>query len=360
MAATAEKSIARSLLRWFAQNARDLPWRRTRDPYAIWVSEVMLQQTQVATVIPYWERWMKALPTLAALAKAKPERIHKLWEGLGYYSRVRNLQQAARQILSEHGGKVPTNPDVLLALPGVGRYTAGAISSIAFNQPNPVVDGNVIRVLARLFGITVDAHTAAAREEFWSRARDLVQLASKLRRRCACSHFNQALMELGALVCAPRAPRCGDCPVAMSCVARRQGRIDELPRVRARPAVTRRRVIAFVVQKSGRFLVRQRPHGVVNGRLWEFPNVEVGLTDGNLRKAARSALGVPVRIMGGLGTINHSITRYRITLEGYRAAPAARLIAPLGIWVGRKKLRELAFSSAHRKLLQSALSQRAL
>src|ERR1019366_8746690 len=145
------KDIVQRLLVWFARNARPLPWRRTRDPYAIWVSEIMLQQTQVKTVLPYWERWMRALPDLAALAKAKPHTLHKLWEGLGYYTRVRNLQRAARLIVERHGGRLPDDFDALLALPGIGRYTAGAICSIAFDQPQPILDGNVIRVLTRLF-----------------------------------------------------------------------------------------------------------------------------------------------------------------------------------------------------------------
>src|SRR5664279_4875227 len=160
-------NIVPSLLAWFAHNARDLPWRRTRDPYAIWVSEIMLQQTQVKTVLPYWESWMRALPNLRALAKAKPERLHKLWEGLGYYTRVRNLQRAARIIGEDHGGRIPEDFDDLLELPGIGRYTAGAICSIAFNQPKPILDGNVIRVLARLFGIPGNPRERSVNARLW-------------------------------------------------------------------------------------------------------------------------------------------------------------------------------------------------
>src|SRR5438067_4512046 len=150
------RAMVRALLRWFPKNARDLPWRRTRDPYAIWVSEIMLQQTRVKTVVPYWQRWMQALPTIEAVTSARPERIHKLWEGLGYYTRVRNLQKAAQAIVKKHGAKFPREYDAVLALPGIGRYTAGAVCSIAFNQPKPILDGNVIRVLSRLFGIEGD------------------------------------------------------------------------------------------------------------------------------------------------------------------------------------------------------------
>ena len=162
------------LLDWFAANARDLPWRRTRDPYAIWVSEIMLQQTQVKTVIPFWERWMRELPTIEAAAKAPSEKIHKLWEGLGYYTRVRNLQKAAQVIVEKHGGKFPENFDDVLALPGIGRYTAGAICSIAFNQPTPILDGNVIRVLTRIFGIAENPKEKKTNARLWQLAEELV------------------------------------------------------------------------------------------------------------------------------------------------------------------------------------------
>ncbi|HEX4644651.1 MAG TPA: A/G-specific adenine glycosylase, partial [Verrucomicrobiae bacterium] len=174
------KAVVAALLTWFAQNARDLPWRRTRDPYAIWVSEIMLQQTQVKTVIPYWERWMKALPTIKALARATPEKIHKLWEGLGYYTRVRNLQKAAQKIMADHDGQFPETYEEILALPGIGRYTAGAICSIAFNQPTPILDGNVIRVLTRLFAIRENPRDKSTNNQLWQLAEQLVSEAAKL------------------------------------------------------------------------------------------------------------------------------------------------------------------------------------
>ena len=173
--------IVRELLAWFGRCARDLPWRRTRDPYAVWVSEIMLQQTQVKTVWPYWERWMRALPTIGALAEARPVRIHKLWEGLGYYTRVRNMQRAAQVIVGQHGGRFPEDFDAVLALPGIGRYTAGAICSIAFNQAKPVLDGNVIRVLTRLFGVGGDPRAKATNARLWALAEELVQCAARVR-----------------------------------------------------------------------------------------------------------------------------------------------------------------------------------
>src|SRR5208282_5376629 len=166
-----------ALLDWFSANARDLPWRRTRDPYAIWVSEIMLQQTQVKTVMPYWKRWMRELPTIKAVADASPDKIHKLWEGLGYYTRARNLQKAAQQIVARHGGRFPQNFDDVLALPGIGRYTAGAICSIAFNQPVPILDGNVIRVLTRIFGITENPKEKQTNARLWKLAEELVSRA---------------------------------------------------------------------------------------------------------------------------------------------------------------------------------------
>jgi A/G-specific adenine glycosylase len=169
------KTVVSALLKWFAVNARDLPWRRTRDPYAIWVSEIMLQQTQVKTVVPYWERWMLALPNIRSLAKVSPQKIHKLWEGLGYYTRVRNMQRAAQVIVNEHDGKYPRDFDAVLALPGIGRYTAGAICSIAFNHPTPILDGNVIRVLTRLFGVKGDPREKKTNSKLWKIAEDLVK-----------------------------------------------------------------------------------------------------------------------------------------------------------------------------------------
>jgi A/G-specific adenine glycosylase len=369
-----QRSIVRRLLAWFARSARDLPWRRVRDPYAVWVSEIMLQQTQVKTVLPYWERWMRALPNLEALVKAKPERLHKLWEGLGYYTRVRNMQRAARIIGDEHGGQIPEDFDGLLALPGIGRYTAGAICSIAFNQPKPILDGNVIRVLARLYGIAGDPRGAKTNARLWQIAEELVRQAAQAEareegaargtqaerrrargaRRGACSCLNQSLMELGALICTPREPQCGVCPIVKHCVAYREDRILELPHAVRRNRATPRRFVAFIVDKRGRRLVRQRPAGVVNAHLWEFPNLELSPADSDLERAARRVLKVRPKRLEPLGSVKHSITRYRITLEAYRVVSehGARISAGKGRWVDRKRLGRLAFTSAHGRILR--------
>ena len=314
--------LVRGLLRWFSQSARDLPWRRTRDPYAIHVSEIMLQQTQVKTVIPYWERWMRELPTIQSLAKARADKIHKLWESLGYYTRVRNLQKAAQQIVAQHDGKFPRDFDDILALPGVGRYTAGAIASIAFNEPQPILDGNVIRVLTRVFGIAENPREKSTNEKLWQLANNLVTTASghATRNTQPVSHLNQSLMELGALICTPKQPKCLLCPVRPDCIAYRTGRVEQLPNLGPRAAATSRRFVAFVVHDRGRYLVRQRPVGGVNAQLWEFPNLETSAADAELPKLATAELGLKISSLEKLCSFKHSITRYRISLDVFVAA----------------------------------------
>jgi A/G-specific adenine glycosylase len=363
-------TIVLKLLEWFPRNARDLPWRRTRDPYAIWVSEIMLQQTQVKPVVPFWQRWMRALPTLEAVASARAERIHKLWEGLGYYTRARNLQKAAQVVVATHGGKFPRSFEEVLALPGIGRYTAGAICSIAFNQPKPILDGNVVRVLTRLFGISGNPRAPKVNDRLWYLASQLVLTAATLQEAASptaprstlhapriCSLLNQSLMELGAIVCTPKRPQCGACPVAVRCAAFQQGRVNELPRRSARPRATPRRFIALVVEHRGRFLVRQRPMGVVNAHLWEFPNIEVALKESQLRRAALKLLGTAQSRLEPLCTIKHSITRYRITLEVFRAQlnRGARPVLGGSQWLSQSQMRRLPFASAHKRILELAI-----
>jgi len=395
------------LLDWFSQNARDLPWRRTRDPYAIWVSEIMLQQTQVKTVLPFWERWMRELPSIEAVATASPDKIHKLWEGLGYYTRVRNLQKAAQLILEKHHGKFPgrdliseTHPltltlspnggegeddlrvrsarktghcqfpkefEEVLALPGIGRYTAGAICSIAFNQPTPILDGNVVRVLTRIFGIEKDPREKETNGRLWQLAGDLVINAQgqkarknfktnklKLELQQNCSHLNQSLMELGALVCAPRNPQCLICPVKKLCVAFKENRTEELPNLGKREAATARRFVAFVMEHRGKFLVRQRPEKVVNAHLWEFPNVEL---NGHTRACSpspaevfESQFGFAPPELQPLPAVKHSITRYRITLEAFRVSLKKPPKMQEGRWLSHAQFDSVAFTAAHKKL----------
>ena len=368
------RDLVRLLLAWFRLNARDLPWRRTRDPYAIWISEIMLQQTQVTTVIPYWQRWMRALPRAQSLACARPARVLKLWEGLGYYTRAANLRKAARMIVEKHAGHFPERFADVLALPGVGRYTAGAICSIAFNQPTPVLDGNVVRVLTRIFGITENPREKATGARLWKLAAELVEEAAKLRRPVQfsngtgtaipnCSHFNQALMELGAVICAPRWPRCPLCPVRKFCVAFREDRVAQLPNLGPRVASTRRRFAAFIIERKGRYLVHQRPAGVVNARLWEFPNAEV---DGRghrsqARQLAKDLFGSRPFALQLLHQVHHTITRYRITMDVFRAEFADGSLRAISNrrWRSLAQLQKLAFPSAHRKILKLLAEARA-
>ena len=381
MSANQQKAAALvpALLAWFAKNARDLPWRRTRNPYPIWISEIMLQQTQVKTVVPYWERWIHKLPTIQSVAKTSPAKLHKLWEGLGYYTRVRNLQKAAQQILTQHDGKFPENFDDILALPGIGRYTAGAICSIAFNQPTPVLDGNVVRVLTRLFGIAANPRKQKTSALLWNLAKKLVETAFEQepsapdRRRAkllpllgeragvravvehtsrnSCSHLNQSLMELGAVICTPRSPNCTLCPVRKLCVAYRKGQQEEFPNLAPRATPTSRRFAVFVAERRGCFLVRQRPASVVNAHLWEFPNVELSRGHADLRAAAGFVFGTAPEAIEPLCSLRHSITRYRITLEAYRVQLRKLPLKHTGVWLTRAQLRPLAFTSAHKKIL---------
>lgn len=314
----------------------------------------MLQQTQVKTVIPYWERWMRELPTVQSLARSRPERVLKLWEGLGYYTRARNLQRAAALIVAEHNSCFPKTFEGVLALPGVGRYTAGAICSIAFNQPVPILDGNVVRVLTRLFGIGENPREKNASDRLWQLAGILVREAASAQRGRArnCSDLNQSLMELGATLCTSRQPNCSACPVRRKCVARREGRTAELPGLGRTPASIERRFVAFVVQRRCRFLVRQRPAGVVNAHLWEFPNVEVteGRTD--IPRLAKGLID-PCRVsLEPCFRIKHTITRYRITVDVFRAEAlkGSSIRAPGRRWCSLSDLKKLAFPSAHRKI----------
>ena len=346
-----ERWLVRALLDWFGTNARDLPWRRTSDPYAIWISEIMLQQTQVGTVIPYWERWLRALPDIATLAAASPEKVLKLWEGLGYYSRARNLQAAAQEIVARHGGKFPREFAAILELPGIGRYTAGAISSIAFHQPAPILDGNVIRVLTRLFGIRENPREKQTNEKLWELAQQLVILASEAGQGgTACSHLNQSLMELGALVCTPRQPQCPLCPLRAQCAALREGIVDQLPNLGKRAAATPRFVTAFVVERTGKFLVRQRPVNVVNARLWEFPNVETPRRLRTRPHKLAAELGCALTAREPLCVIKHSITRYRIELSVWSARSTSSANGTPGSWRSVSQMGELAFTSAHGKI----------
>ena len=360
----APENVVRDLLHWFRTHARDLPWRRTRDPYAVWVSEIMLQQTQVRTVVPYWERWMRELPDVAALASAPEHQVLKLWEGLGYYSRARNLQRAARTLL-ERGGAFPETVAGLLALPGIGRYTAGAIASIAFNQPAPILDGNVIRVLTRLHALGGDPKSSRLNRRLWATAGALVACAARVSKNAAdlpqgtrtCSAFNQALMELGALICTPRNPNCAACPLAASCRAHIAGRVQRYPQARPNVSPVRRLRVVLLVERLGRWLVRQRPARGINAGFWEFPEEALDDASAAVRTAAAWA-GIPVADAVSVGTVRHAITKHRLTLEVVRC-PLRREspgLGDLGRWVTWNTLQTLPLTGAHRRIERQFLS----
>lgn len=303
--------ITDRLLDWYDRRSRTLPWRGDPDPYRVWVSEIMLQQTRVETVIPYFERFTAALPDVASLAAVPEDRLLKLWEGLGYYSRARNLQKAARLIMERHGGRLPADPGELAKLPGIGEYTAGAVASIAFGIPVPAVDGNVLRVTARLTADTSDAGETAFRRSVTMRLRPLIPADRP-------GDFTQALMELGALVCLPgRAARCAECPLARDCRAYREGRPEAYP-VRVRlPARRIEPRTAIVLCSPAGILVRRRPATGLLAGLWEFPHVG-GTLDESDARAAAAGWGARPDAAVRLPERTHVFTHLEWRLTGYR------------------------------------------
>ena len=341
-----------ALLDWYRRHQRALPWREDPTPYRVWVSEVMLQQTQVATVQPYFERFLARFPTVDVLAGADLQDVLKAWEGLGYYSRARNLQRAARIVVSRHGGSLPADLDGLRSLPGIGPYTAAAIASIAFGLPHPVVDGNVARVAARLWCIATDVRTAGVQ-------RDLEQrLRAALGRSGDPSAFNQALMELGALVCRPREPLCTACPLRAACGALAAGRTAELPVRRPTPRVPHVRIAVGLIEHEGRVLIARRNENQMLGGLWEFPGgkQEKGerLADTAVREI-REEVNLEVCVVARACTIRHAYSHFHITLTAFRCVPvgdpaAARCDRPLA-WVPWDRLSEYPMPKANHKIL---------
>jgi A/G-specific adenine glycosylase len=303
----------KNLLRWYAVNARSLPWRGLNNPYATWVSEIMLQQTRVETVIPYFERWMKLFPTIDALAAAPLGDILAAWEGLGYYGRARNLHEAARIVVSHFGGQLPRDLRKLRSLPGIGRYTAGAIASIAFGLDVPALDGNIRRVLSRLFDISEPVQSPAGEKILW-------ELAGANLPPGQAGDYNQALMELGALICTPRSPDCGHCPLSAQCKSFQSGNQEFRPVLRARTAIPHHTVTAAVIQREGKVLITQRPLDGLLGGLWEFPGGKLqageSLQDCLVREI-QEELGVKIQVGEKFGSFNHAYTHFRVTLHAF-------------------------------------------
>ena len=303
-------ALRSGLLEWYSIQGRDLPWRRSRDPYAIWVSEIMLQQTQVKTVIPYYDRWLAQFPTLQTLASADQQQVLKLWQGLGYYARARNLHRAAQDIVSQHHGVFPTDLPTAVSLPGIGRTTAGGILSAAFNQPTPILDGNVKRVLARLVALSVPTSKAIA--QLW-------QLSIALLDPAHPRDFNQAWMDLGATVCLPRSPLCDRCPWQPHCCAYHQGIQTEIPMTETRAPIPRKMIgVAVIWNDAGQILIdRRKPNGLLGG-LWEFPGgkVELGETIPDcIQREIQEELGIEIEVGDRLIVIDHTYSHFHVTLN---------------------------------------------
>ncbi len=311
------RSLQRRLLGWFAKHARDLPWRRSRDVYHVWISEIMLQQTQVKTVEPYFHWFVAAFPSIADLAAASEDAVLRRWEGLGYYRRARHLHAAAKQIVDDHHGQFPRDIKAVRDLPGIGRYTAGAILSIAFDDRHPILEANTVRLIARLIGYRGDPKSSAGQRVLWDAAERLLP-------RKKAGTFNQALMELGSLVCTPKSPQCMACPVANSCVAAQKGLQDRIPPPKAKPQTEALREASVVVRRRGRVLVRRCGADERWAGLWDFPRFEIGAENGSrLRREIATNVerltGVAIRPGPQIATIKHGVTRFRITLECFEA-----------------------------------------
>lgn len=343
------------LLDWYAIHKRELPWRRTHDPYAIWVSEMMLQQTQVATATPYFERWMARFPTVKALSDAPLEEVLKHWQGLGYYARARNLHKAARLICEQHGGIFPNTYDGVLALPGVGRYTAGAICSIALGQDTPIVDANVIRVLCRVFQIPGDPKSPKTLDALWEKAAELLPQGRS-------GDFNQALMELGALHCLTP-PRCTRCPVQNVCGAFQQGQTELFPAFAGKKAFTTQNDVSLWIERAGKFLLIKRPDEGLWGGLYELPRV-TATDDETIEQAAARALeglvGAKGRVGERLVSLRHGVTTRKITLYAVEVEllDVPDSLVPGLHWATVADLERYPLSSPQAKLLSAIQEHR--
>jgi len=349
-----------ALLRWFDANQRKMPWRETRDPYAIWISETMLQQTRVETVIPYYERFLARFPDVEALSSADRDEVLEHWAGLGYYSRARNLHDAAKQMSRDHGGRVPEDRESLLSLSGVGRYTAGAVASIAFDRPEPVVDGNVARVFARYFGIREEIRRTGVQKRLWQEAEAWVEGPRP-------GDFNQALMELGATLCVPRAPRCLACPLAPGCSAHGSGDAESLP-VKAKKKQARAvRAACAWLQRGGRVLMVRRPSEGLLGGMWDLPGGELAADDDDAAALARhldARLGFRDLTLEPVGEVEHVFTHRHLRLSVFRGSAPAGRTRRRGFdahrWLAPERLAELATATVTRKALALASRERGL
>jgi A/G-specific adenine glycosylase len=345
--ASLQRAVTLRLLPWFETNARDLPWRKNRTPYRVWVAEIMLQQTRVDTVIDYYRRWMKAFPSWKVLAAAPQSDVLKCWEGLGYYSRARNLHAAAKIIAAEYGGQPPSSVTDLRKLPGIGAYTAAAVASLAFNEDAAVVDGNVIRVLSRLFAFGGDTKSAAGKKQMQAWADNLLV-------KGRAGQFNEATMELGALVCLPKKPKCAECPMQKVCAACAGGAPEKFPVMKKKAKVPHIVVGAAVTtNRKGEVLIAQRKQDDMLGGLWEFPGGKQELGESIQECVARELseeLGIKTAVGEHLMTVNHAYSHFTMTMHVYRAKIISGCPRPIHCadfaWVKVADLGKYAWSKA--------------
>jgi len=339
--------VTERLLAWYGRAGRDLPWRKTRDPYRIWVSEIMLQQTTVTAVIPYYDAFLARFPDLATLATAPVEAVIEQWAGLGYYRRARNLHAAAVEVVKQWGGELPETIEALQSLPGIGRSTAGAIVSIAFDRPAPILDGNVRRVLCRLFALQLPPRSSQAEKLLWHWAEKLTPLDQP-------HDYAQSIMDLGATVCLPSGPLCSKCPLESLCQARCLGLENELPLAAPKKAIPTVRQIVLAIRKGDQWLVRRRPLEGMLGGLWEFPTAEVlaGETAGSAGRRLAAEHGA-LLVGPARGEVRHVYSHFRLELTLYLAEIASLQVAETGesCWLDHADLVALPLHGAHKKII---------
>ncbi len=346
--------VQKILISWFKDNGRDLPWRKAYDPYCIWISEIMLQQTQMDRGVEYYTRWMNRFPDIAAVAEAQEDEILKLWEGLGYYARARNLHAAAKQLMAEHEGVMPCNPKELLSLPGIGPYTAGAISSIACNTDISAVDANVIRVYSRIFDIDTPVKESKTKK-------NIENIAIQLLPAGQARVFNQALMDFGGMICRPRQPLCGECPISSLCRANSRGTVEDRPILDKAKKTLVIEMATGMLEEEGRLFIQQRKSDDIWGGLWEFPGGR--LEDGEAAEEAvvreyREETGFTVNVCKKITTVTHFYTRYKVILHCFSCklgsrSPLPELTAAQQYkWVFPEEIKAYGFPAGHRKLLE--------
>jgi len=352
-------SFVPALLAWYQANARELPWRSVRSPYRTWVSEIMLQQTQVDTVIPYFQRWMAIFPDVHSLAAADEQEVLSLWEGLGYYSRARNLHRSAKMVVEAFDGELPQSVKELQKLPGIGPYTAAAIASIAFDMDVAAVDGNIRRVLSRLFNVQEPARSSEGERQLWSLANDNLPEGQ-------ASAYNQALMDLGSLICTPKNPDCKNCPIEVFCQARAQGVQEARPVKLPRKKTPHHTVTAAIIRRDGRVLLAQRLRTGLLGGLWEFPGGTLEESDEDLRvcltREIKEELGVGVQVGEPFGKYKHAYTHFKISLYAFfceleKDAQPKNLASEALAWVKISELSEYPMGKVDRQIARKLVKE---